>query len=332
MGSVRWRRAWGAGILVGAALAAGAPARAADIVKLGDLATLSTAPLYVAVEKGYMKEEGIDLVTERFFAAAKMNSAFTAGELDAGVGTANAGLFNSVAQGFDVKIVADKGQMRPGYAPSKLMARKDLVDSGQVTRPRDFKGRKIALLAKGTVNSYELAKLLEHDGIAFKDVELVFLGPAQTLQAFATRSVDGAIVVEPWVAKAAGENLAIAVGDMEKVPALRSHQVAMILYTGRFIGERRPAAQRFMHAYVKGIEFLTKRGWQDDEVVEAVVRHTGVEKNLVKAAAPTYIAPDGRPDVASLARVQDWLHAEGMVPTKVSMDQVVDLSFLPPAR
>ncbi len=329
---MRLRRCWRAGIVAGAVLAAGAPALAADVVKLGDLATLSTAPLYVAIEKGFVREQGIDLVTERFFAAAKMNSAFTAGELEVGIGTANAGLFNAIAQGFDIKIVADGGQIRPGHAYEKLMARKDLVDSGQVTRPRDFKGRKIAALAKGTVNSYELAKLLEYDGIAFKDVELVVLGPAQTFQAFATKSVDGGVIVEPWIAKAVAEGLAVPVGEFDTVPALPSHQVAMIIYTGRFIRERRPLAQRFMNAYLKGIEFLARRGWQDDEVVEAIVKQTKIERALVKQAVPAYLSPDGRPDVESLVRLQDWLYEEGMVTRKVSMDQVVDLSFLPPPR
>jgi len=309
----------------------GAP-RAADVVKLGDLATISTAPVYLAIEKGFLKEEGIDLVTERFTAAARMNSAFAAGELDAGVGTANAGLFNSIAQGFDIKIVADKGQIRPGYSYEKLMARKDLVEGGQIKSPKDFKGRKIAVLGKGTVNSYELAKVLEHDGIGFKDVELVVLGPAQTLQAFAGKSIDGGIIVEPWVTRATAERLAVTVANFEDVPVLHNHQVAMIIYTGKFIRERRPAAQRFMNAYVKGIEFLTKRGWQDDEVVDAIVKHTGVERSLVKQAVPAYISPDGRPHMASLVRLQDWLFEEGMVTRKVSMDQVLDLSFLPLPR
>jgi hypothetical protein len=87
-----------------------------------------------------------------------------------------------------------------------------------------------------------------------------------------------------------------------------------------------------MNAYLKGIEFLARRGWQDDEVVEAIVKQTKIEQSLVKQAVPAYISPDGRPHVESLVRLQDWLYEEGMVTRKVSMDQVVDLSFLPPSR
>ena len=309
-----------------------APARAADVVKVGDVTSLTTAPLYLAIDKGYMKEQGIDLTLERFAGAGKMNAAFAAGQLDVGTGTANAGLFNSLAQGFDVRIVADKGQLRAPASPNKLLARKDLADSGQIRSPKDFKGRKIASLVKGNVQDYQIAKLLEHDGIAFKDVEVVYLGSPQTLQAFASKAVDGAHMIEPWVTKAVADGLAVIVADSTGVPEVRQFQNAVILYAGKFIRERRPVAQRFMNAYLKGIEYITKNGWKDDGVVDTIVKHTGVEKDLVKRATPPYIAPDARPHVESLVRFQDWLFEQGMVTKKVPMEQVLDLSFLAPAK
>jgi len=308
------------------------PARAADAVKAGDVTSLTTAPLYLAIEKGYMRDQGIDLTLERFAGAGKMNAAFAAGQLDVGTGTANAGLFNALAQGFDVRIVADKGQLRAPASPNKLLARKDLADSGQVKSPKDFKGRKIASLVKGNVQDYQIAKLLEHDGIAFKDVDMVYLGSPQTLQAFASKAIDGAAMIEPWATKAVADGLAVIVADATSVPEVRQFQNAVILYAGKFIRERRPVAQRFMNAYVKGIEYLTKNGWKDDGAVDAIVKHTGVEKDLVKRATPPYMAPDGRPHVESLVRFQDWVFEQGMVTKKVPMDQVLDLSFLPPAK
>ena len=329
---MRLRRAWGAGVPVGAVLAAAAPALGADVVRLGDVTTLSNGALYLAIEKGYMKEQGIDIVAETFSGAAKMTSALASGELDVGTGTASAGLFNALSQGSDIKVVADKGQVRPQYTYLKLLARKDLVESGQIKSFKDFKGRKIASLAKGNVQDYQIGKVLEHEGLAFKDVEIVYLTAPQTIQALAARAVDGANMVEPWVSRAMGENLAAPVEDFENIPTLRQHQVAVILYAGKFIRERRPVAQRFMNAYVKGIEYITRHGWGDDEVVEAIAKHIKVERSHVRRAAPAYIAPDGRPDVASTIRFQDRLHEQGMVSKKVPMEQVVDLSFLPPPR
>jgi len=328
-----FRRMWINAVGMAAlALAASGQARAADAVKAGDVSSLTTAPLYLAIDKGYMRDQGIDLTLERFAGAAKMNAAFTSGQLDVGTGAPSAGLFNALSQGFDVRIVADKGQLRAPASPNKLLARKDLAESGQIKSPKDFKGRKIASLVKGNVQDYQIAKLLEHDGIAFKDVEMVYLGSPQTLQAFASKAIEGAHMIEPWASKAVGDGLAVVVADSTSVPEVHRFQNAAILYAGKFMRERRPVAQRFMNAYVMGIEYITKHGWKDDGVVDAIVKHTGVDKDLVKRATPPYIAPDGRPHVESISRFQDWVFEQGMVTKKVPMDQVLDLSFLPPAR
>ena len=67
-------------------------------------------------------------------------------------------------------------------------------------------------------------------------------------------------------------------------------------------------------------------------MVDTIVKHTGVEKDLVKRATPPYIEPEARPHVESLVRFQDWLFEQGMVTKKVPMEQVLDLSFLALAK
>jgi len=287
------------------------------VVRLGDVTSLATAPLYLAIEKGLMQAQGIEVVSERFAGAAKMNAAFAAGQLDVGTGAPSAGLFNALAQGFDVRIVADKGQLRAPASPNKLLARKDLADAGLVRHPKDFTGRKVASLVKGNTQDYQMAKLLEHDGATFDSVEFVYLTSPQTLQAFASKAIDGAHMIEPWCSKAVGEGLAVVVADSTSAPEVHQFQNAVILYAGKFMRERRPVAQRFMTAYVGGIAYILRRGWNDGGVVDAILKHTGIDKDLVRRATPPYLAPDGRPHVESLARFQDWLVARGMVTTKV---------------
>jgi NitT/TauT family transport system substrate-binding protein len=101
-----------------------------EVVKLGDLLAISNAGIYIAIEKGYFREQGIRNQIETFATAAKMLPALTAGEMDVSVGTASAGLFNTIAQGALFRIVADKGQFRAGTGYAMLAVRKDLVDSG----------------------------------------------------------------------------------------------------------------------------------------------------------------------------------------------------------
>ena len=64
-----------------------------ETVKLGDLAAISNAAIYIAIEKGFFKEQGVNTEISNFASAAKMVPALVVGELEVSVGSASAGLF-----------------------------------------------------------------------------------------------------------------------------------------------------------------------------------------------------------------------------------------------
>ena len=180
-----------------------------ETVKLGDLSAISNAAIYIAIEKGFFKEQGINTEITNFDSAAKQVPALVAGELEVSVGSASAGLFNAVAEKAPFRIVADKGQAREGYGFSLLAVRKDLVDSGQVKTFKDLKGKKIAILAKGNVQHYLAGKMAEEVGLTINDVELTSLGAPNQVTAFETKAIDAAYVVEPWAARFAERGVAV---------------------------------------------------------------------------------------------------------------------------
>src|SRR3569623_1887358 len=64
-------------------LAGGARAQgAATVVKVGVLDSLSEAPTFVALDKGYFREEGLDVRFERFPNTADMVAPLSTGQLD----------------------------------------------------------------------------------------------------------------------------------------------------------------------------------------------------------------------------------------------------------
>ena len=52
-----------------------------ETVKLGDLAAISNAPIYIAIEKGFFKEQSVNVEISNFASAAKMVPALVVGEL-----------------------------------------------------------------------------------------------------------------------------------------------------------------------------------------------------------------------------------------------------------
>ncbi len=306
-------------------VAAGAQA---ELVKVDDRNAISNAGIYIAIEKGYFKEAGIrnELIT--FASAAKTLPALTAGELDVSAGAPSAGLFNAIAQGAPFRIVADKGQARAGTAYSLLMVRKDLVDSGQVKTLRDLKGRKVAVFAKGITQDYMLGKMAEEMGLSIRDFDLTYLGAPNQLTAFETKAIDAAVTVEPWGANFAERGLAVRFLTPDQFRSLSPYQVAVIIYSGKFIKERRPVAQRWLDAYLKGAHVYIEKGPHDPEVLTILEKFTKVSAKAIRAATPHHQARDGRPSLESLADQIAWFVANGFMPEKIPVDKALDLSFL----
>ena len=317
-----------AGVLV-LVVALAAPAGAADTVKLGDLPAISNAGIYIAIEKGYFQERGVAVDIERFASAGKMTAPLATGQLDVSVGSPSAGLFNAIAGGMDFKIVADKGQVRPGYNFIPLIVRKDLVDSGKVKTLKDLKGLKIANGAKGINLDYFLAKMLEHVGLGYDAVDVVYMSYPDGVKALASRAVDAAFAPEPWGAQAEKEKIGTRLFVTEDVPALATFQVAAIMYSGKFIKERPKVARAFMQAYVQGLKlYNSKGGLKDAEIAGILAKHLKLPVETIQATFPVYLDPSGKLRVQDLAAFQDWFHRMGWVKETVAMDRVVDQSFL----
>jgi len=326
---ITWGLLAGMAALLGAVMSAPAAARAAEeVVRLGDLLALSNAGVYVAIEKGFYKEQGIRNEISTFASAAKSLPALTAGELDVSVGAPGAGLFNAIGEGAPYRIVADKGQTRTGTGYTMLTVRKDLVDSGQVKSVRDLKGKRVSFFAKGIVHDYVMGKMAEEVGLTLKDFEVTYLGAPNQLTAFETRAIDAAITTEPWGARFEERKVAVRFRTPDQVKDLGVVQVGVIVFAGKFSAERRDAAQRWMNAYRKGVSFFNTKGPQDPEVLAILEKYTKVPAAIIKAVFPPYLAPDGKPSLESLADQIKWFVANGYMPQPITIEKVLDLQYL----
>lgn len=301
---------------------------AAETVKMGDLPSISNAGLYIAIEKGFFGEKGITVETERFSSAAKMMAPLATGELDVAISSPSAGLYNAAASGMDFKIVAHKGQQRPGYSYEPLIVRKDHVDSGRVKTVKDLKGLKVAGSAKGIVLDYFMAKFLEHAGLSFDVVDMTYMSFPDGIKALQAKAIDAMIGPEPWGVRA--EQLGVGVRKFlsEDVPSISTFQVGVVISSGKFLRERRKVAKDFLAGYLRGIAYYNEKGLKDPEVAGLIAKHVGVPADTVRATIPVYLEPTGKPRLDDIARLQDWLQAIGWVKMKAPMERLVDLSLL----
>jgi NitT/TauT family transport system substrate-binding protein len=306
------------------ALASGPAEAQGKKVKVGVLKLSSSAPIFLGVERGTFREFGIEPELVYFQAAQPVAVAIAAGEVDVGATGLTAGLYNVVAGGEKIWVVADKGREWPGYPLTALLVQKD----GPVRSVRDLKGRKVGITQLGSTFHYMLGNLLEQEGLSLADVEPA---PLRTLGAMAealeARRVDAILIPQPFAGAAVDKGfgrLLFWVGD--KLP----YQVAAIFYSKAFAQDRERAVA-FMKGYVKAARLFhdatlqKKGGWE--EVVALTARYTGATPEVVRVGFP-YQDRDGRLDVADIGRQLAWYHKAGMVTAPLEVRDVVDGSFL----
>src|SRR5579871_5003741 len=117
------------------------PASGLTKVRMGVTGALSDAAVYVTQEKGYFKEQGLDVEIRKFNSGADQVASLNAGQLDIVGGGSSIELYNAMERGAQFRIVADKGHTPgPEWDYIALAVRKDLIDSGRVKTLADLKG------------------------------------------------------------------------------------------------------------------------------------------------------------------------------------------------
>jgi len=317
-------------------LAAAPVVRAAEpvTVNVGIVNSISDGLIFIAEKKGYLREAGIAIKTVAFPSAANMVAPLSAGDLDVGAGAPAAGLYNAVARGIPLKIVADKASSQPGYSVNKMLVRKDLVESGRYKTLADLKGMKVALNGAGNTNVATLAYALRQAGLKYDDVSTVTLGFPEHVTALGNKAVDATFTTEPSATVAVRDGYGVVEADDSTIDP--GHQVAVILYGQVFADTKTDVARRFMTAYLRAIRYYHGAlanghlaGPNAEDVIKILVESTPIkDPEVFRAITPNGVDPDGRVNRKSLQQDLDLWQSMGLINGAVDMNDVVDPSFI----
>jgi NitT/TauT family transport system substrate-binding protein len=321
-------------VLAMAIIATPTRAEPLETVRVGINGVISDAPLFIAVERGYFRAQGIEVDFIPIDTGSKMIAPLGTGELDVAAGASSAGIFNAAAHGIVVKIVADKASTPPGPSYMPLLVRKDLVDSGRVKSFADLKGLKIAEAGRGGTPGSTLDQIMRSVGLAYNDVEHVNnLGYPQHVTALANRAIDGSFTTEPSATLAVEAGDAVRFSDGSAYP---NQEVAVLLYGGEFIVKRRAAAERLMIAYIEGVRVYNQaieggyfKGPAAPEVIDILAAHGPIkDKALLARVVANGCNPNGVVNLASLRTDLAFYRAQKLIVGDAEVEDVVDNSFV----
>lgn len=302
------------------------PAFAADKVKVAYVAIMNFAPLYLAIERGFMKEQNIEVEMQKVASGTEAMAFLAQGSLDAGGVGIGASTYNAFNKGFDLRIVGSAAVQPMKDGPTIIIVRKDLWDSGRVKSVADLKGRKVALAGgPGTTGAYFVARALRDAGLTVKDIDIVNLSNPDMPLAIEKASVDAALVGPPYsdqiLAGGKGVTLAkdLAPGAMTTV----------FMYSGKFIKERPEVARRFMVALVQGSRAMQGPKYLDPANMSGYLRYVTSTEAAIRAGRPQVYDPDLKLDISSVKNMEDIFRWAGWTnyTTEIPEDKMIDASF-----
>jgi NitT/TauT family transport system substrate-binding protein len=299
-------------------------------VRYGELGQASDAGFYLALDRGYFAEEGLDVEPVSIGSGGRMIPALGAGQVEVGGGGMSAALINAIARDVPLRLIADKGSLRQGFGYESLIVRKDLFESGAVTTVPDLKGRKIALNSTTSMDFFLLNGALESGGVRLDDTVLEEISFSDMIAALANGSVDAAISLEPIATAIVHQGVGIKLLTLESV--MPNAQVGVIMYAPHFMRDQPEAARRFAIAYLRGMRdhnraFTT--GERRDEAIQTLIKHTSIKDPLVyDTMVPPGLNPDGYINLDGVMAAQEFWRRSNLLQATLPAESVVDHSYV----
>lgn len=257
-------------------------------------------PLYIAVEKGFFEEQGLDAKLQEFPTGVEGTEAVVTGQADM---TTVAGfpVASLAAQGAPVKVIGANATSNDWWG---IAATKDIQE------PEDLYGKKIAFQSNSTAN-YWFDRFVEQHDLDADRIEVVDAKFAQLVALFAKGDVDAIIHFEPNVTQAVGsrDGAHVAwVGGDDGLNPLIGYVVA-----GSAISEDEDTGVKVLKALQAAADWMNEN---PDEVAELAMAKTGISDAAQVAEIMDKIEFRVGFDDESLAQLQqiaDYMLDKGLI-------------------
>lgn len=292
-------------------------------LKVVSLPFLSFGPFYIGVEEGYFAEQAIELEFVQLEESADAYPLLAQGKIDVSSGFGS-GYFNLIAQGSPLRVVAGKGYMAAGgCAVNAYVARKELVESGELVDAADLQGLTVSYQI-GTMEEYMMEQLLVPAGLTIDDIEGTDVPAPAEIDALSGGGIDLTFEAEPWVTRIVNSGAGVVWKTGPEVAP--DFQTAVILYGPSLLDDNPDAGQRFMVAYLKAVRQFNEGPTPRN--LEIMAEVTGLEEELLKQVCWSAFHDTGEVSMQTLLDFQTWAVEKGYQDSVIPEEEFWDPSFI----
>jgi NitT/TauT family transport system substrate-binding protein len=332
---MRFARLMFAGLL---AIAVNGLAQADELLKakVGVLRLSSSAPVFIAQDRGYFRDAGLDIELKFFDAAQPIAVATTSGDIDFGITAFTAGLYNLAGKG-TLKVIGGMSREKAGYSLIGYFASNNAYAAGLKT-PKDLAGKRIAVTQTGSSFHYSLGLLADKYGFKLADMKVL---PLQSLSnaaaALKGETVDAALLpvsTARTLMDADGAKLLGWVGDetpwqLGAVFASPKTLTNKVLVT-RLLAALSRADREYHDVILASVaDGKAPINEKTKPLLEIIAKYTNLPIEQVVGNC-AYIDPDGKLDVKNVANQIGWLQEQGFVDKGFTVDAILAKDYVKP--
>lgn len=276
-----------------------------ETLKIGLMPDIDSIPFIIVQEKGYFKEEGVDVELQYFKSAMDRESALQSGNLDGGVSDMLAAGF-AKAGGFDVKITSSTNG---NYCL--------IAGTGNTAKSlAEMKGQNISV-SKNTIIEFVLDEMLAQNNMTEADINKTVIPQIPTrLEMLQNGKLDGAVLPEP-MGSIAIKNGSYLVNSSE---AMKINPGVMV-FTNDSVENKKEAIKAMYRAYDKAIEYLNST--PQEEYMDLVIEAAGLPPATKDALVMPKYMKAALPEKSDWDKSINWLNKKELVTEKYNYEDIV---------
>ena len=294
-------------------------------VTVADVPLVIQAPFYLAVDRGYFQDAGLEVEFVPAKTTGEAALLLTTGKVDfAGVGPDPA-LFNAMERGINLKMLAAAAVFTARSHASGVVVRQDHLDSGRFRDPHDLRGFKVAV--SSIQSQFYVEQILSQAGLAAADVEFTTLAPPEIVAALKTRAIDAAWQVEPLVTALEADHAAMLIATgFEAFPG----GIPWLLVSGATVtGSNADIEAAVTLAALRGIrDFYHAVNAHDapaEPVFESLAGHSSITDIAVLQKVGMHtVNPNGTVEKERLDAYQDYYIKTGNQQVRIDLNRFID--------
>ncbi|MGY3479332.1 ABC transporter substrate-binding protein [Bradyrhizobium ottawaense] len=312
----------------------GATAEDALKARIGVLRLSSSAPVFIAQDKGYFREAGLEVELKFFDAAQPIAVATTSGDVDFGITAFTAGLYNLAGKD-TLKVIGGMSREKAGYPLIGYFASNNAYAAGLKT-PKDLAGKRVAMTQVGSSFHYSLGLLADKYGFKLADVKIV---PLQSLSnaaaALKGETVDAALLPISTARKLTdeggakflgwvGDETPWQLGAVFASPKTLTNKALVTKLLGALAKADREYHDVILAAMKDGVAPINE---QTKPLLEIIAKYTNLPVEQVVGNC-AYIDPDGKLDVKNVDNQIKWLQEQGFADKGFDANAIIAKEFV----